>query len=1186
MTAPLVPVRLRVAPVAAPAGPWQPTSLPRRLQVIRAHADEEGRLLQAVRLGVEDGRVYLADITAPAHDEGEARSWAGRQALPGFPGQQVVPAVLTPEQWGKRLLRAWWGKGASPLCWDAPATFGPLAQHARRSDGGISCDLVGGGAPSKKRPGRWADNDERPRVRFVAKGDGGVFVSLQAPRGAKGRRRRHRLGAPLIDLGVVAGALGACASSLVGACASYGLPWPDEAGLLDQLLAEALVLLQLYERLLADLHELAPGLPPQACWSAGSVITAALRRAGVADPAWSTAGLPGWALGACAASVHGGISQALLVGLAMPMSLVDLRSTYPALFSLLALTPHLAADRFEIEDVPIAEVEKLFAGAGFRDSLDGRSWWEAIGSLFVLVEPRGELLPCAAKLGRRWRSLVAPFDFSGGVVAVHAADLVAPALAGRLPRLVKAFRVLPVGTTPGLGPVRLPSGAACDLRTEDYGRALIAEREAADATGDPLARARRGALAKAVAVSGGWGVFGRCDLRQHREPVKSEAYGLGGEHFSDEARRTDEPGPVTLWHVAAAVPAACRAVVAAARHDIEAQEGSAAAVLTDAIAVPAGPEADLVACPGGPHRLADGTEAVRLLAHDELRALLGRFDHLLHPWGGPAWKQVAGSLDQLTWGLVLGTNRVLLGREEEGHFRLVRSCDFGLGDHFVDPTGTGATLWDGRLAWCAALQEPVMAAAVENGGAPLGQGVALPPSAGLPAARARRAVSWGQLARLREQVGDPSVAPFAAYAEAQLFGSGRAPVALGAGRDPAGWRSWPWRRDGGPFGVAVKLGDGAPPEVEVPSQVCATVGEVFLDWLGEDDPATAGPERGLRQMAPVRSHPALLRFVGKAPDDDKGRVAGGEPKVYGTGDAAEVLGKARSLRGCELAARGLPERTARRVVAASHEVRRATLERLAAAVAEVSPAQTCAGCGAELPPGSRSGRRWCSEACRRAAARGRPTGRRCRRCGASLDGRGDKGYCNATCRKAAERARRAGSPKTAAPAQAPAPAPEAPATQPELLDRALSLLADLPGLPEGTLPVLRRSAKLRGLLAEALPTVTAEALAERVGAEGPLRGESPVGILVSRLTALVPAMAAEAVERRRAALEGRRRQGWQLGAMQKRGELPVETAEAELRLITDPELRRAALDGYAAGLGLKSSWRDKGLSPVVGAQWS
>jgi hypothetical protein len=172
--------------------------------------------------------------------------------------------------------------------------------------------------------------------------------------------------------------------------------------------------------------------------------------------------------------------------------------------------------------------------------------------------------------------------------------------------------------------------------------------------------------------------------------VDVEAIGPDGQTVTTRTRRPEESGPLTLWHLAAAVPAICRAIMEVTRFDIEQMGGSVAATMTDAIVVPTEPTAGLVACEGGPHQLPDGSAAVRLVSYGELDAALHRWDKVLCPEGGEAWKVECDSLDQPTTGIVLGVNKVLLGRPVGDTFHLVRSSDTGLGHHFLDPTGTVA----------------------------------------------------------------------------------------------------------------------------------------------------------------------------------------------------------------------------------------------------------------------------------------------------------------------------------------------------------------------------------------------------------------------------------------------------------------------------------------------------------------
>jgi hypothetical protein len=921
--------------------------------------------------------------------------------------------------------------------------------------------------------------------------------------------------------------LGADASSAAALAKSFGVAWPDVSDPLDQAVAEALTMVETYQLMLADLAEVAPGVAPQSCWSAGSIITAALRRAGVRAPAESTATLPRWVLGACAAAFHGGRVEALLVGTPMPMAMVDLNGTYPAMFSLLGLTPHLAADHFEVEVVAVEEVEALFAPEGFRDRLDDREWWAKTGGLFGLVEPHGELLPCVREAGERWRSVTAPLDLAGGSLWYHAADLVRPALAGKLPKILSAFRVLAVGTAPGLRPPRLPSGQECGLAAGDYGQALCRERQLAHEIEDDLPRWRRESQAKGVSVSGAWGIFARVDQRQVASTQESVALGPDGERLAKRGRRVDRAGPLTLWHIASAIPAACRAIIGMAQHDVEAAGGTVAAVLTDCLVLAAAPDARLEHCPGGPRQLPRSQEAVRLLSHEQLRAILRRFDTLLHPDGGEAWKAENGTLDNETLGLVVGLNKVLLGRDEGSRWGLVRSSDTSLGDHFEDPTGTNQHLPDGRLAWSAELEGPLLADALERGvGAPLRVPDDLPAWADQLALRPERATTMADVRRVRAAAADEGIPPFAHYFTAGDF-DGDSPVCLAHGQDQATWQERDWWADGQPCRVAVQLPDGTelrsrtpqlPKDVRLREFYCATIRDKLADWLREYDPTVAGPQRGLRHVLPVHSHPALIELVGRS-GEAAGDLASDDPVVYGqAANTEELLREAIALGSGELARRGVAGRTAK-YVAAGRRPRLSTVATLAAAVAEGKPDRRCAGCGTELV--GRAAKRWCSDRCRMTTAR----------------------------------------------ATKPAPAaPPVPAPDNVDLDRALDLLAALPGMPPAPLGLraVGASKKLRGLVEECLaaPGVSPELLAQRVGADGPLAGRSPVGILASRLKNLAATLPVEAADLAAGREEGARRWGALLGAMVRAGGLHEDAALEELAHEPDGALRQRAANEY------------------------
>ena len=645
------------------------------------------------------------------------------------------------------------------------------------------------------------------------------------------------------------------------------------------------------------------------------------------------------------------------------MILADLNTTYPSLFSLGDFTPHLAADRFEERPEDLEEVEQFLRAPGLRELLDGRRTWTRWSATFVLTEPHGEPVPHQRRVGDSWRFVFGPLDLGDGRLWVHLFDLLPAALRGEVPAVVDGFSVEAVGIAAGLQPVRLPSGRMLDLATEDFGRALIDEREAAEQIADPVVRARRVTMAKAISVAGAWGLYARTDRLSAPRPVVVEVVGADakvrtvrrypatevvraigpyGQTLSVETNRPERAGPLTLWHIAAAIPAACRAVMGITTLDLERHGISVAATMTDALAIAAG-----------------------VGQRDVVREVLGRWDRVLHPTGGAAFKVENDSLDRPTAGLVCGVNKLLLGREEDGRIALVRSSDTGLGDHYVDPTGTGARLPDGRCAWVAELEERIFAHVMRAGSVEVPSD--LPTWAtDQPAMRPGRARTMADIVRVRERTGDPTVQLGVRFVTC----SGESgPICLGVGRHPATWQTWPWRWRGEPCRPTLLGGDSAPAEYpgDGPLVVVATMADRLVGWLHERDLTMEGAPGERRHPVPARSHPTLIRLVGRDSTwtgDDRT-----EPLDYGPLVAKqELVDAAASLGTAGLVGAGIPARTAKRLRTGRARPRAKTLGRVAGALSR-SEERRCNGPGCPKPLTGRRDRRFCSTACRKAAAR-------------------------------------------------------------------------------------------------------------------------------------------------------------------------------------------------------------------------
>lgn len=299
----LVELRVRVAPVPEACRELrEPRRLPRRFLLPHVHADDSEHLVRATVIEMIDGAPACV-LVAPAIDD----DLGDLDPIPSVPGLLVTPAAVSVDQLGRRLARVCGSRDALMVAFDLGWTMGRLAAHARAARGsGVSIALAGCGW-RHDRTGRWADAYGKGRLRLD-----GPFCRWLPPRKArKGQRFR---GGAIVQLDVLGETLGCDVSSAASLAASLGVPWSEGPASPQALVDEGLALARCYVTLAADLAEVAPGLSPWDCWSAGSIVTAALLRAGVLSPAETTASLSNRTIGAAAAAFHGGEATATSVG--------------------------------------------------------------------------------------------------------------------------------------------------------------------------------------------------------------------------------------------------------------------------------------------------------------------------------------------------------------------------------------------------------------------------------------------------------------------------------------------------------------------------------------------------------------------------------------------------------------------------------------------------------------------------------------------------------------------------------------------------------------------------------------------------------------------------------------------------------------------------------------------------------
>ncbi|MGH2651510.1 MAG: hypothetical protein ACRDHK_09910 [Actinomycetota bacterium] len=232
----------------------------------------------------------------------------------------------------------------------------------------------------------------------------------------------------------------------------------------------------------------------------------------------------------------------------------------------------------------------------------------------VLIDPDDDVLPVRARYeaGRQgWQIGVNPLRGEPRWYAL--ADAVAAKLlTGRIPTILRALVPVPTGTQDGLRPVRLRGETFVDP-FRDLFRTVVEERKRTMSRSDlgAVQRDRLAGFLKVFANATSYGIFAEMNRRElpagRRETV--EVFGID-DPFPADVGTPETPGdfcfpPIPTW-----IAAGARLMLAMLESSVTDLGGTYASCDTDSMAVVATETGGLVACPGGPLRMLDGSEGI------------------------------------------------------------------------------------------------------------------------------------------------------------------------------------------------------------------------------------------------------------------------------------------------------------------------------------------------------------------------------------------------------------------------------------------------------------------------------------------------------------------------------------------------------------------------------------------------
>ena len=399
---------------------------------------------------------------------------------------------------------------------------------------------------------------------------------------------------------------------------------------------------QLHQALVAEWDRHPIDLAPEQGYSPAAVSKAYLSAIGVRPPAErSDVGLD--RLGQAMSAYYGGRTECRIRLVPLPVRYVDFASMYPTVFALQRLWDWVIADRLTAQDV--TEGAQALLASLDREGLHDPAVWPRLAGVFCRVRPRGDLLPVRARYGADHSRSVGdvgatPSGSLAWTIGLNRLDadtdlwftladlLVAKVLGGMTPEILEAFRVVPLGRSADLRPIRLRGSVAVDPTRDDLFRLATEERARVKASQLLEAeRERLGQFLKTFASGGAYGIF--AEVRQLNPVPGGQVVNVHG-LWPLTARVTtpEEPGAFCFPPLAATVTGAARLLLALLQADLEARGGAYVACDTDSLLIVSSEAGGLIACPGSPEALADGMPAVRALPWAEVADVLAGLEPL------------------------------------------------------------------------------------------------------------------------------------------------------------------------------------------------------------------------------------------------------------------------------------------------------------------------------------------------------------------------------------------------------------------------------------------------------------------------------------------------------------------------------------------------------------------------------
>ncbi|HEU5215286.1 MAG TPA: hypothetical protein VFU30_07075 [Gaiellaceae bacterium] len=456
---------------------------------------------------------------------------------------------------------------------------------------------------------------------------------------------------------------------------------------------------------------------------------------------------PEWLLASILETYYGGRTECRIRRHAVPGAYLDFLSQYPTVFVLQQLHRYLFAQGFDWHDEDPADLQRLLVQIEPEDVLDS-TLWPTLDAI-CLVRPEGDLLPTRARYrknqargGAGAYNLALAYRHGGPAQWWTLADLIASVLeTGRVPTLLRVLRFSPRSRQQGLQPVDLNGDPRyrVDPAREDLIKRLVELRQQLKTDAKPArdgGENEREALLEGLSLglkieanAIAYGTPIEMNITEHMRRKDLTLTLSDDSRYPCRSRRVEAPGRWFNPLIATLVSSGGRLLLATAISLLHRTGSEYALCDTDSLFAVATKTGGLVPCPGGPHRLPDGREAILALSHEQVREeLIERF-RPLNPYDGELGSRSILELEpenldpetgeqiEISCLSLAAKRHALYTLDDHGHPRLVgeagkrRRSEHGLGHLLLlhNPDQPGAAIdefWEHLIATELGIHHP------------------------------------------------------------------------------------------------------------------------------------------------------------------------------------------------------------------------------------------------------------------------------------------------------------------------------------------------------------------------------------------------------------------------------------------------------------------------------------------------